>query len=268
MALPISPEHKAIIKELLHHNDFSQIDNTNKTPIIVDLGLCLTTGRRIYNIHKCRELLLGDQEILNELKGTNWANKNDPNPLHAVWTEVIRSTMTKAKPKGIVGSVKLIRLCKFCCMKKIKVSVCSCATYEELIDVLRRFSKLQKLWHYQAKDKRKCDLVRNKKAEHFPDEEMKQFLKLVGGNDNQLVCDKCNRHCHTGKPYRTFSELPVTCRSALLCQKVPVKPLELPNLDMNFCQIVGETDTFESKPHICYYGNHVGFESTAGNTTK
>ena len=144
-SLPISPEHKAAIEELLHHNNFSRIDNIDKTPIIVDLGLCPTTGRRIYDLHQRRELLLGDREILDELKGTNRADKSNPNPPHPVWTEVIRSTTTKAKPKGIVGSVKLIRSCKCRCMKKMKVSVCSCDTCEELVDGLRRFRKLQKL---------------------------------------------------------------------------------------------------------------------------
>ena len=74
--------------------------------------------------------------------------------------------------------------------------------------------------------------------------------------------------CHPGKPYRTFSESPATCRSALLCQKVSVKPLEIPKLDRNFCHVIGEADTIESEPQICCYGNHVGFESAAGGTTK
>ena len=47
-----------------------------------------------------------------------------------------------------------------------------------------------------------------------------------------------------------------------------VKPLEIPKLDRNFCHVIGEADTFESEPQICCYGNHVGFESAAGGTTK
>ena len=263
-----SSEHKAAISELLHSNEFSRIDNTDKTHLIVDVGQCPTTGARIYDLYPRRELIFDDQEILDELKGRNRANKNNPNPPHPVWTEVKRATTTEAKPDGVVGSTKLIRACKCRCMKKMKPSVCSCDICEELADGLRRFNKLQKLWHYQAKDKRRCELIRTKEAENVSAEEMSQFLQSLKENDDQLLCDKCNGHCHPGKPYRTFSESPSTCRSALLCQKVSVRPLELPKLDMNFCQVIGETDTFEIEPRSCSYGNHVGFNSTAGGTTK
>ena len=44
--------------------------------------------------------------------------------------------------------------------------------------------------------------------------------------------------------------------------------MELQKLNMNFCHVIDKADTFESKPQICCYGNHVGFESAAGNRTK
>ena len=267
ITLLTSSEHKAAISDLLHSNEFSRIDNSDKTHLIVDVGQCPLTKARIYDLHPRRQLIFDDQEILDELTGRNRSDKNKPNQPHPVWTEVKRATSTRARPKGIVGSRKLIRACKCRCMKKMTPSVCSCDICEELADGLRRFNKIQKLWHYQAKEKRKCEFIKTKIAENVSSDEMTQFLQSLTDNDNLLWCDKCDGNCHPGKPYRTFSESPSTCRSALLCKKVSVPPLELPKLDLNFCQVVGEKDAFEIEPQKCCYGNHVGFNATAGGTT-
>ena len=56
-----SSEHKAAISELLHSNEFSRIDNTDKTHLIVDVGQCPRTGARLYDLHPRRELIFDDQ---------------------------------------------------------------------------------------------------------------------------------------------------------------------------------------------------------------
>ena len=126
ITLLTSSEHKAAISDLLHSNEFSRIDNSDKTHLIVDVGQCPLTKARIYDLHPRRQLIFDDQEILDELTGRNRSDKNKPNQPHPVWTEVKRATTTRAGPKGIVGSRKLIRACKCRCMKKMTPSVCSC----------------------------------------------------------------------------------------------------------------------------------------------
>ena len=62
---------------------------------------------------------------------------------------------------------------------------------------MRYYNTLQKLWHHQAKDKRRCDLVQRKESENLPVDEMNQILKLLEDNDNQLLCNKCKKELAT-----------------------------------------------------------------------
>ena len=63
--------------------------------MIVDLGTCLTSGARIYDLHNRRELLKDDKEILDTLTGHNRIDKNRTNQPHPTWAEVKRLTATE-----------------------------------------------------------------------------------------------------------------------------------------------------------------------------
>ena len=97
-------------------------------------------------------------------------------------------------------------------------SVCSYDICEAFKDALRRFNGYQKVWHNQAKEKRKCELIRNRQEENASEEEIHQFLQSLENNDDQLMRNNCNGNCHTVKSYKTFSERPSMCRAALLCK--------------------------------------------------
>ena len=219
-------------------------------------------------MHQRRELLYDDNEILDKLTGHNRFDKHSPNDPHPTWTEVKKATICEARPKGIKGSTKLIRQCKCPCMKKMKASVCSCDICEEFKDALHRFNRYQKVWHNQAKEKRKCELIRNRQEENASEEEIHQFLQSLENNDDQLMCNKCSGNCHPGKAYKTFSESPSTCRAALLCKQIHIPPLDLPVLDKNFRLVPGEIDFFKIEPEACCYGHHVGLETSSTQTTK
>lgn len=51
-----SSEHITPLVELLHSEEFSQIENNDKVPVIVDLGRCPEIEAKLYNLHPCREL--------------------------------------------------------------------------------------------------------------------------------------------------------------------------------------------------------------------
>ena len=83
-----------------------------------------------------------------------------------------------------------------------------------------------------------------------------------------LSCNKSGGHCHPGKPYGNFSESPAACQAAPLCKKVSVPPLELPKVDLDFCQVVGgKIHLRKNELQICCYGNHIGFNTTVGGIT-
>ena len=262
----LSPsDHRAAISELLHTNEFSRVDNNDKIPTIIDLGLCQDTGARIYDLHERRELMFDDNELLDELTGRNRLDKSRPNPPHPTWTQIKQDTTTDSRPRGIKGSTKLIRSCKCPCMKKMKASICSCSICERARDALRRFNKYQVGWHLQAANKRKLEIIRTKEAEGMAAADIHKYLEE---NPDQLLCQKCNGKCHPGSSYRSFSTSMSTCIDALLCEKVHVPELDLPILDINFRPKNGEIDEFYIHPEDCCYGDHRGFSADHNGTTK
>ena len=155
-------EHKAIISELPHSDEFSRIDNTNKAPIIVDLDIDPQTGARLYDLYPHIELHCDNQEFLDELTGRNRFDEENPNNPHPAWTEIINITTSGKHPKGIKGLTKLINKCKCCCMKKMKASICSCTIYEVMTDSLSRYHRYQPIWHHRANEKRKGEISKRK----------------------------------------------------------------------------------------------------------
>ena len=66
----------------MHSKECSRIDNNDKMPAIIDLGVCPDTGARIHDLHEHRELPFEDNEILDELTGQNRSDKYKPNTPH------------------------------------------------------------------------------------------------------------------------------------------------------------------------------------------
>ena len=99
--LSSNTEHKAAISEFMHSMACSRIDNNDKTPAIVDLGVDPDTGARIYDLHDRRELCFDDNEILDELTGRNRSDESSPYEPHPTWAEVIRTTTSATRPNGI-----------------------------------------------------------------------------------------------------------------------------------------------------------------------
>ena len=102
----------------MHSDECSRVDNNDKVPAIIDLGICPDIGARIYDLHPRRELLFDDNEILGELTGRNRVD----NVPHPTWAQIVGSTKSGSRPDGVKGSTKLIRRCKYPCMKKIRAS--------------------------------------------------------------------------------------------------------------------------------------------------
>ena len=95
--------------EFLHSKVYSRVDNNDKVPAIIDLEKDPVTGARLYNSHDCRELYFDDNEILDKLTGRNRFDKNNPNPSHSCWEEVLKATKSTSRPNGVKGSTKLIQ---------------------------------------------------------------------------------------------------------------------------------------------------------------
>ena len=259
------PDHRAAISELMHSNECSRVDNTDKVPAIVDLGTCPETGARIYDLHERRELLYSDNEMFDELTGRNRFDKSNPRPPHPTWAAVVESTKSDSRPDGIKDSSKLIRQCKCPCMKKMRPSMCSCPICVQTKDALRRFHKFRVGWHLQATNVRKLAIAESKKREGMSDNDIAIFLKE---NPQLLECNACNGGCCANTVYRKFSENLSTCMEALLCDQVPVPPLDLAALDDNFMEIEGKVDKFMCYREECCYGNHIQLARNAeGSTT-
>ena len=249
----------------MHSNECSRIDNNDKVPAIVDLGLCPQTGARIYDLHERRELLFDDNEILDELTGRNWYDKTQPNRPHPTWAEVVRSTTTEARPNGIKGSTKLIRQCKCPCMKRMKASVCSCSICERARESLRRYHKYRVGWRQQAMLSRKKAVIEQKSAEGMPEKNIKEYLD---NHPELLQCQQCKGGCCEGSVYQSFSVSLSTCMNALLCEKVRIEELDMPKLDVNFREVPGEVDAFEIHQEDCCYGMHYGLDRSGPSATK
>ena len=142
----------------------------------------------------------------------------------------------------------------------MKPSACSCDICEEAKDALRRLNRLQSSWQCQTKEKRRRDLKKQKEEEGVSGSEMNEFIKMLKENEHLLLCNECNGQCHPGTPYKTFAKSTAACRTALLCPKVHVPPLDLPVIDLNFRPVDGKTDEFKIEPEKCCYGNHVGLK--------
>ena len=90
---------------------------------------------------------------------------------------------------------------------------------------------------------------------------------LLKENPQVLECNKCNGVCCTDTVYRKFSENLSTCMEALLCDQVPVPPLDLVALDDNFKEIDGKVDILMCYREECCFGNHVSLARSADGAT-
>jgi len=97
----LTTEHLSALSEWMHSKECSRIDNNDKVPVIVDLGVCPHSGTQIYDLHERRELLYDDNEILDELTGRNRMNKNKPNPRHPVWSESFNAQQHQSGQKAL-----------------------------------------------------------------------------------------------------------------------------------------------------------------------
>ena len=249
----------------MHSTHCSRIDNNDKIPAIVDLGIDPETGAKLYDLHERRELYYDDNEILDELTDRNCSDEKNPNAPHPTWCEVINATTSDSRPNGIKGSTKLIRECKCACMKKMKASVCSCTICERYKDAIRRFSKYQVSWRHQAIEKLKRKIVDTMKERNIPSIEIKKYLD---DHEEELQCQECNKKYHPNSTYQTFAISPSTCITALLCDKVHIPDLDIPKHDINFRKVLGEMDKFYIHPESCCYGVHCGFINSADSTTS
>jgi len=80
------------------------------------------------------------------------------------------------------------------------------------------------------------------------DEEIAVYMTSM---PEQFECQECSEQCHPGSTYQTFSTSPSICLNSLICDKVHVPPLDLPKLEFNFCELVGEKDEFWVHPEDC-----------------
>ena len=123
----------------------------------------------------------------------------------------------------------------------MKLSVCNCDTCEELKDTLRLHKTHKKMWQSQANERRKGEIILKKKAENVP---MLVRMESFEEGPDQMLDQERNSKCYPGTTYLTFSELQSLCRAVLLCKEVHIPPLDLPVLEVNFCQQPGKTDAF------------------------
>ena len=94
-----------------------------------------------------------------------------------------------------------------------------------------------------------------------------EIMEYFRENPDQLLFQQCDGKFHPGSVYKTFSELPSTCRAEILCKEVHTPPLDLLVLDINFFQVPVDTDSFKIEPEQCFYRNHVVFNATADGMT-
>jgi len=240
----------------MHTDECSRIDNNDKIPAIVDLGSCPATGARIYDLHPRRELLYEDRELLAELTGRKRLHHSGATAPHQVWCQVISATTTNKRPDGIKGSTKLVRKCKCSCMKKMKPSFCSCPICERTKDALRRYRKYQCSWRREAIMQRKKEYTEQQRADGLSDDAIDDYIKA---HPEQFECQECHDKCHgVDSTYQTFSESTTTCMNALLCNKVHVPQLDMPNLDVNLNEIPDSNNEFWIHREECCYGTHTG----------
>ena len=97
-----------MLRDFLHSDEVSQVDNENKKDIIIPIGLA-TSGTVLYDIHPKQRMLLNNEEIFDLLTGRNRNNPDKPNEPHEVWKNIQRATATAKRPNGIKGSMKLLK---------------------------------------------------------------------------------------------------------------------------------------------------------------
>ena len=242
------------MSETLHSDEFCRIDNTDKTPVVINNGTCPDTGARLYDLHERRELLYNDEDILQKLTGCNRRRPEDSSPPHPTWLNLTEATTTPKRPNGIKGSTKLIRRVKCKCMKKMRPSKCSCPKCTTAHDAVQVLKKRRPEWRRAAEDERKRQYIERKSAEGLDNATIAQNLH----NDPSIYqCQACNGACLKGSEYYDGPSSVSNLINTILCDKVHVPEMDLKIFDKNFVD-TGRTDQYRIHSEKCCYGTHVG----------
>ena len=217
-----------MLRDFLHSDEVSQVDNENEKDIIIHIGLA-TSGAVLYDIHPKRRMLLNNEEIFDLLTGRNRNNPDKPNEPHEVWKNIQRATATAKRPNGIKGSMKLLKRAWCPCLKKMALSFCSCPKCTDFMHNLRLYHKSRQSWHKIVSEKRKQILFAN-----IEDKAAQELAIYPAVLDNLFnICLQCNANCAKGRKYQSFSTSARDCMATLLCPREKVDGLQMDKLDQN-----------------------------------
>ena len=220
----LSTEHRVIISEALHIDEFSRTNNADKTSVIFNNGIFPETGSRVYNLHEQRELYSRDVELLDSFTGLNRVQPNNPSPKNPAWTAVLEATTTVKRPNSIQGSNKTFRQCKCKCLKKMKVSVCLLPTCTRAQDAFRISNKNRKHWRQQSENWSKINTIEENRGLGMANEDI---FSIIENNPVLYQCQSCNSAFRDGSVHSQFLARMSSCIYVLLCTKFHIHDLGL-----------------------------------------
>jgi hypothetical protein len=236
----------SILVEVMHSDFFSVIDNTNKEDHMISVGLT-PEGKQLYDMHPTRMLLFTPDEKLEKLTGVSRSMSDAPvKEPHPAWIE-----FQKVAGRPMKGSRKLLKRATKCkCLGKFHVNFCSCP-------ICTAFEENLKLYHWKRSDWYKQAAERQTLATQSADH---RHFRIEGSNASRpkpmYKCDMCeNAICAERNLYRTMSSQPSTCMNILLCEKICIPQLSLPQLDINGDE-KGEKDDLKIWKEECCSGSH------------
>lgn len=215
----MNSEAKLFLAQELHEDEWSRLDNTDKTPVLIDNGFCPESGRRFYDLHYRRELHFTDREMLDRLTGRNVSNPSKTNRPHPTWEKMQVLARNKNDMLSIKGSTKLIRKCKCKCLKRKSPSQCSCPKCTRATEAVRVWHKYRKVWRKQLETKRKDAFVTQ---EILLGRDKDAIEEEIRGNPSRFKCKECgNGECwNVDSKYANSSTALSMCMNNILCKKV------------------------------------------------
>ena len=150
---------------------------------------------RMYNLHEQQELYYRNSELFDALTVCNRIHPNNTIPHHLSWTVILEATTNAKRTKGIKGSAKFSRQCKYRCLKKMKVYVYLYPTCTRDQYVLLVYNTNHKEWPWHSDNWRKMKVIEENRGAVMNNEDI---FALIENNIALYKCKYCNGACWDG----------------------------------------------------------------------
>ena len=213
----LSRELGTLCKWMHNNQQVSRVDNQRSKPVRIYSTEFDENGNQMFDEHQVHRLKISDTAIWDLFKQTTeWKR------LQESWSSRVNNDPLGRKPiRYLKGGPWMVAAAKCRCMKKDVISVCSCPHCTELNANLETLRNLRPQW--LSKTTCTCPSI-----------------------DGKKVCES--------NEYKQFLESSITMEKYLMCSKVAISEMSVPEVDDNDCELTGQT--IQCKMHNLECQNH------------